>query len=460
MGQNQERYIGFPHRVEIAWSWSPAPDPQADPAYASYREGYGLILDEKWEEARRRFRELISKHPDSRYVEDAQYWSAYALMQTDRKNALDAYRKFINSYPYSGYIDDAIADFTRMQVEALPQIPGTEVPPLPNKGRGKEIEINLRALELDLKNIQLRLNLKTGQAAVRRFSAAPAPPLPPKRLKTLVDTEKLEASVRRNMDSLHATIEHLHNEAKVKALKTIVTDERKPFQVRVHVLQELAEEARPDDHATFLVFKEVALNKQQPLEMRTIAISSLPRFRGCDPLPVLEEVVRRNADEQAQRIALGTIAESEQGRSVNTLINLFEEVPRNREYQQQMILQVIAESNSKRATDYLVKVAQAHENLDVKTAAVLYLSEAGGDKKRSVESLIRLFHSLTPDQTDELHTILYGIANVGNDGAVEFLGNLARTSKDDDLRSDAIYYLSNIGGEKARSLLRKAIEEQ
>ena len=82
MGQNQERYIGFPHRVEIAWSWSPAPDPQADPAYASYREGYGLILDEKWEEARRRFRELISKHPDSRYVEDAQYWSAYALPYT------------------------------------------------------------------------------------------------------------------------------------------------------------------------------------------------------------------------------------------------------------------------------------------------------------------------------------------------------------------------------------------
>ena len=49
---------------------------------------------------------------------------------------------------------------------------------------------------------------------------------------------------------------------------------------------------------------------------------------------------------------------------------------------------------------------------------------------------------------------------MGNDKAVDFLKNVAMSDEDFDLRRDAVYYLGNIGGEKARSALYEILKSK
>ena len=68
-------------------------DDKSDAGYALYKEGYALVLEEKYAEARKKFGELLSKYPGSSYADDARYWSAYSMRNTDRQKAIEEYRR-------------------------------------------------------------------------------------------------------------------------------------------------------------------------------------------------------------------------------------------------------------------------------------------------------------------------------------------------------------------------------
>ncbi len=90
-----------------------------DPAYAGYKKAYELILDERWDEARKAFRELTKKYPDSEYRDDAEYWIAYSYRETDYDRAMDLYKKFVKDNKTSAYFDDALADMDQMMARSM-----------------------------------------------------------------------------------------------------------------------------------------------------------------------------------------------------------------------------------------------------------------------------------------------------------------------------------------------------
>ncbi|HCV42275.1 MAG TPA: hypothetical protein DGH68_02235, partial [Bacteroidetes bacterium] len=92
-------------------------DNKKDPAYKTYKAGYGAILDEAWDTAMSKFAEVISKYPTSEYIDDAEYWNAYALSHTNWKKAVEAYNKFIHKHPESSYVDDVLADLGNLNQE-------------------------------------------------------------------------------------------------------------------------------------------------------------------------------------------------------------------------------------------------------------------------------------------------------------------------------------------------------
>src|SRR5947208_10478188 len=103
---------GFSLSTAYAYAYSEPSDRQKnDPAYKMYKEGYRLVLDEKWEEARQKFAGMTKKYPKSDYLDDAEYWSAIAIKHVDKKKAVDEYERFILKYPNSNYFDDAFADY-------------------------------------------------------------------------------------------------------------------------------------------------------------------------------------------------------------------------------------------------------------------------------------------------------------------------------------------------------------
>ena len=86
-------------------------------------------------------------------------------------------------------------------------------------------------------------------------------------------------------------------------------------------------------------------------------------------------------------------------------------------------------------------------------SAVSYISHLGKNKTKSLQTLISLFESLSKEQANSQPTLLYSIASVGNDEAVEFLGKVAKTHENLEVRRIAIQFLGNIGGDKARGIL-------
>ncbi|MBI3586796.1 MAG: HEAT repeat domain-containing protein [Ignavibacteriales bacterium] len=62
------------------------------------------------------------------------------------------------------------------------------------------------------------------------------------------------------------------------------------------------------------------------------------------------------------------------------------------------------------------------------------------------------------ERTRSLESVIYAVASIGNDQAVDFLGKVAKTSENYDIRRRAVYYLGNIGGDKARAVLLEILK--
>jgi hypothetical protein len=85
--------------------------------------------------------------------------------------------------------------------------------------------------------------------------------------------------------------------------------------------------------------------------------------------------------------------------------------------------------------------------------AIAYIGESRADKNKSISVLIDLFNSLPHERVDQMNSLFFFIADVGNEKAVDFLAKVAKSHKNDELRNEAVFYLGNIGSERARSVL-------
>ncbi len=344
------------------------PENKKDPAYSSYKEGYNAVLDERWDEAIKKFAEVKSKYPKSEYMDDAEYWIAFALSHTDRNKAYEAYERFIEKYPKSRYVDDAVADLGT--IPSTVTISGSRggdsvwtvvstTPRAYSYGTGS----SMRLAEADMRRSEL-LRKKLDKQLSRSFAPA-MPHIPPMAVRlpsmALWETdreEKLDPATRVRLEALYA-----------------IGDTK-------------------EDETAFLTLKDVALDKGQSIRLRQAAIEVLADFRKFDVMPVFVELAKKDTNERIQ------------------------------------------------------------------DAAIEFIGHANKDKNKSVEALVALFNSMPKSRKEKLETVLYTIADVGNDKAVDFLSTVARTHENYELRSNAVYYLGTIGGEKARTALYQILKSK
>jgi HEAT repeat protein len=100
-----------------------------------------------------------------------------------------------------------------------------------------------------------------------------------------------------------------------------------------------------------------------------------------------------------------------------------------------------------------LEIVRKDTSEDMQITAIENLGESSEDKEKIVETFVQLYTSLPEAKEEQRATVLYRIADIGNDRAVDFLSRVARSDADYDMRSDAVYYLGSIGGEKARGVL-------
>jgi tetratricopeptide (TPR) repeat protein len=359
-------------------------DKKDDPGYKKYKEGYNLILDEQWEEARKKLGEMVKEFPKSEYVDDAEYWSAYALehLEKDKNKAYKAFKGFILNYPNSNYYDDAVAEMFKLAggsvavgksgstVYVREGATGINVDKngavfKESDGKGgfryryemaEPLTQNVRALaKLER---QLRMHPHTIGTPVPVPNATPFPALAP----GLFDPEeKLDPETRLKMDALYAL-----GNSKVDSL-------------------------------SFTALRDVAVDPKQSPALRKTAMDALVNYvnyKKFDVLSVYLEVAKRDTSEDIQNLAID------------------------------------------------------------------YIGQYSSSKDKSVAALSDLFSTIPNYRVEKQRSILWSIGEIGNRQAVEFLGKVAKTHKDYTLRSDAIYYLGNIGGNEARQALYEILKEK
>ncbi|GEM_PF-848283 len=370
-----ERLAGLSDAVGEESGLSESGDKKKDPGYELYKGGYKYILQEEWQKARKQFDDLIARFKGhSEYVDDAAYWSAYALehMEKDKDKAFKAFKDFVVKYPESNYFDDAVAEMHRLKggrdVLTVSSVDGpqaatgaTTITAAPGtawfkKSDGKGgysygfgVAPSAKVAEQKMRLVERQLMRQLNRPYVLRVPRAPGEVLT--LMPGLESENELDPATRIKMDALQAIGE------------------------------------TKEDSISFRTLRDVALDPKQPRMLRETALEALSNFSHSDVLPVFLEVAKRDTSEVIQNMAI----------------------------------------------DYMGQISK--------------------NKNRSLETLAELFAVIPKKRVTQLQTVLSSIAEIGNDKAVDFLARVAKTDQNYDLRSDAIYYLGNIGGDKAREAL-------
>ena len=340
------------------------PDGKDDPALSMYKEGYQLVLAEKWDQARKRLEEMIAKYPKSEYADDAAYWSAYALMHTDRKAAEVEYKNFIKRYPKSNYRDDALADLNQLTTTiVMTAPPGTAAGAWSTSGGegsgsgygygyayGRDAERSLRDMERKLRNI-------SGTRMARALRVMPAVPGAPGAPMAWSVAPRLAGTDEEKLDP--------ETELKVEALYAIGT-------------------AKPDDKG-FKTLKDVALDFSAARPLREAALDALSNFKNYDLVPVYTEIARRDTSAAMRELAIDFITTSvrDKNKSVGILIDLYNASPNAPVEQRRSLFYFIANVGNDRAVDFLAAVAKTEKDFSLRREAVAYLGNIGSERARA-----------------------------------------------------------------------------
>ncbi|MBI1807742.1 MAG: HEAT repeat domain-containing protein [Ignavibacteria bacterium] len=327
-----------------------------DPVYKIYKKGYNLILDEQWEEARKQFAEVVKKYPKSEYVDDAEYWSAYALRHIDKKKAIKAYEKFLVNYPHSSYYDDATSDLS--QIAPKPFIIG--------RVGGKVVGADSGYVDEN----GFMLSRTNGKGFSYMYGFGPNQKIIERQLKN-----QLRAMAHMRLPG--------KSPPPFPGLNGLGGDLDQETRLKMEALHALGE--TKEDSTAFRSFRDVAINTSNATDLRIAAMDELAQCKKYDPFPVFLEIAKNDTSEQIQTTAIDHIGmfTKDKNRSVETLIELFNAIPKNRTDQRQNIFYSIAEVGNDRAVDFLATIAKTYDNYDLRSTAVYYLGSIGTDRARA-----------------------------------------------------------------------------
>ncbi len=327
---------------------SPVRDNPDDPAYAMYKEAYELILGERWEEARKKFRELTKKYPNSEYRDDAEYWIAYSWRETDYTKAMDAYKRFLGNYRKSAYFDDALADMDQLMAKSL-------VATFPDH----DINIVTPAPPV--------ITLFGDSALGFTVRSLPAPALAP-----IMKMRHLERMLQRGLP--RAGLGWARDEEKI--------DEE--TRLRLEILYAIG--MTGEDEKGFSTLKNIAVNPKEKKVLRVAAIESLSEFRKHEILPVFIEIARNDTNEEMQLFAIDYIGHTarDKEKAFDALLTLYSSLPQAKVEKRKMVFYSIAEIGNEKAIDFLAGVARSHEDYELRREAIYYLGSIGGEKARAV----------------------------------------------------------------------------
>ncbi len=236
----------------------------------AYKEAYGLILDQKWKEARRAFEDFLEKYSNSRYVDDARFWICYAMEQAglSPEEVFKEYHQFIQEFADSKWLDDARANLIRI---------------------GRDL------------------------AAKSRKAKAEYGPI----IERLEEDYDIEVTI--------ATLDRLRNIGSENALNAILRlyDRTKNDELRKKIVYALR---RFDDPAAVNKLGDIARDDPNP-DIRQAAVEALGRNGGEAAFNILKSIIKGEGTTEVRQRAIRSLRRSESQEVVSLLLDVAQNDP-------------------------------------------------------------------------------------------------------------------------------------
>jgi HEAT repeat protein len=209
--------------------------------------------------------------------------------------------------------------------------------------------------------------------------------------------------------------------------------------------------------------RSTATLHQMKRELRSLRVTTPRPPVGWARIPGFASMNSDESLDPATRVKMDAIYAIGSGREDETSFQTLRDIATDRGEKAELRTAAIAVLSDFKKFDVVtvfVDLARKDTSEEIQGMAIQGIGSASRDKNKALDALVTLFNGMSDKQQENRDFVLVSIAEIGNDKAVDFLANVAKTHPDYDLRSNAVYYLGSIGGEKARSALFQILKSK
>lgn len=383
----------------------------------AYKKAYTMILEEKWESAIKSFAEFTKLYKDSKYIDDARFWSCYALSKTGNnlENAVACYEDFIHDFDESNWSDDARANLIKL-ARKLEKMGNPEYGELIQEMEGDDDEDVAIAAIFALQNMDTDASTEA--------------------LLNLYDKKK-SPEIREKI--IFALAESNSPKAKQKIFEVAKSDP--DSKLRKRAIFWIGEEN--NDNATLQFLADIARNDKD-VDVREQAVFALAEMSGAKGLPALMALAKEEQDPRIRKKALFWIGEEGDGKEIRQFLLEFALNEKDPEMAEQAIFG-LSEMKDGQGLPALVEVIKSNAPVSVRKKAVFWIGD-NAKTKEQIDFLLEI--ALDENENEEIREhAVFGIAKASRGIGKEALKKVALSNINGQVRKKAIFWI----GEEAKT---------
>lgn len=386
---------------------------------AAYRDGYDLILGQRWNEAREYFNRFGREWPESAWADDAAFWRCYAQQQqdSDQEPPFRCYEQFIADWPTSSWVADARSQLTVLSSE------------LASRGRPEFLERQVSGRsrgtaddELLTLLAALRDNERASEILIQRFDESDDALL---RGRIVLLLEEIDgADVTRKLIAITEQDESM----RVRENAVIVLLDRDDTLARDRLIEILGDEA-------FSV------------SIRSEIVSEMDDWNDEQSLAILEEILTTSTELSLIEEAADALADSDSEAAIAVLLDAFDQqqTPELR----YVMLEQIADVESQAVMSLLSDIALTSADAELANIAI----EGIADREDSVGVAALEHIYANTDSRQRKLAALDGMGEAESEQAVEILARIIATESEAQLLAQAASALGETEQESAVAIL-------
>jgi HEAT repeat protein len=468
-----------------------APD---DPALALYKAGYSAVLAKKWDESRKKFELLLKKFPRSKYADDASYWRAYSSARKDPDKGAEYYRQFLDAYPESPYIGDAVADLERLgHAEAIPGAPvvvaGYDLAAVQYE-KQMQMQAEQERLQAQMENMAGQMEMKAGLMQERQRaledmaerlaegSAAIAVGSPE---VTARRDPRRDPELEIKIAAIQALSRNREDTRSFETLKSVALDSSADWEVRAAAIQgmhefkdrdltalyqalltdrnaelrqltimALARGGKKDDPKLQSLLVKIAEDSRESKDTRMASLVALSELKYDGLMTALEKIVTSDTDRKMRQEALvlvSRVGQSDTARTLRILKSLVSNATEDRETRE-TALYALAQLRGRQAFDCLKSIATSESDRKLRLTALYALAKMRSESPDEVEAVMKDVAKRTSEDRETRLAALYALSDARSDAPIDLYKDLALQEKDEEIRKVAVHLLAKSVGDK------------